>query len=185
MCSTGVSKSLTRSKRSLLHPLLLTTFAIVPLATFIILAVYGPPAVVSPTEGVVRDGVKEITIRAYTWGFSPQAIYVNPNDTVRFIVLSEDIKHGFAINELGINLQLLSERQIRSPAVRVNLPEGRYTIHCSIFCGMGHPSMKARLIVGNPGPAAGSELPWIASLVSLAAVAAFALFARSERWQSA
>jgi hypothetical protein len=51
---------------------------------------------------------------------------------------------------------------MRSPAVKVDLPEGIYPIHCSVFCGIGHPSMKARLVVGVPPPAPGSRLPWIA-----------------------
>jgi heme/copper-type cytochrome/quinol oxidase subunit 2 len=137
----------------------------------------------SPSQGWVparravgADGVGEIAMRAYTWGFDQKIVRVNPNDLVRFRVQSEDIQHGFAINELGINLQLVPGREVRSPAVRAALPEGRYTIHCSIFCGLGHPSMKATLVVGNPGPAPASRLPWIASVLTLIAAGAFAAF---------
>jgi cytochrome c oxidase subunit 2 len=114
------------------------------------------------------DGVREVGLRAYTWGFAPRVVQVRPGERVRFIVLSEDIEHGFAINELGLNLALRSGKASRSPAVEVNLPEGRYAIHCSAFCGLGHASMKATLVVGDPPPAPGRRAPWMASLASLA-----------------
>jgi heme/copper-type cytochrome/quinol oxidase subunit 2 len=90
-------------------------------------------------------------------------------------VRSEDIAHGFAINELGLNLQPRHGREARSPAVEVNLPEGTYAIHCSVFCGLGHPSMKAKLVVGAPGPAPGRRAPWVASALAVAAVVGLAL----------
>ncbi len=168
------------SRPSLRRSLLLTTLAVVPLAALIILGASGPPGTISTPEGEVRDGVREITIRAHTWGFSPRVVYVEPEETVRFLIESEDIRHGFAINELGVNVQLQPERQARTPAVRADLPEGAYTIHCSIFCGLGHVSMKGHLIVGQPGASPASLLPWVASLVSLLAAAGFAALVRRE-----
>lgn len=168
-------------KRPLLQALLLTAAAVLLLGAVLIWVVYGPPGVESATDGGRRDGVREITIRVYAWGFSPRVVYVSPDETVRFSVLTEDIEHGFAINELGVNLQLRSGKEVRSPEVKVNLPAGKYAIHCSVFCGIGHPSMKAKLVVGNPGPAPGSRAPWIASLLSLAAATAFGVFVAGRR----
>lgn len=161
--------------------LLTTAGAVVLLGILIIWAVSGPGAVGSESAGAVRDGIREIPIRVHTWGFSPKLVHVNPEETVRFVVRTEDIAHGFAVNQLGINLQLVSGREVRSPAVRVDLPAGRYTIQCSVFCGMGHPSMKATLIVGKAGPGPGAGLPWVASVLSLAAAAAFVGFAGRGR----
>lgn len=168
-------------KRPLLRALVPTTTAVVLLWTLVVWAVYAQSGAGSRSDGDGREGVREITIRVYAWGFSPRVVYVNPEDTVRFSVLSEDIEHGFAINELGVNLQLRSGKEVRSSAVKVNLPAGRYAIHCSIFCGIGHPSMKAKLVVGDPGPAPGSRAPWIASVLGLGAATAFALFAAGRR----
>lgn len=168
-------------RRPLVRGLLLTAAAIVPLGALTVWAAYGPWAAGSEAAGRVTDGVREIPLRVYAWGFSPRVVRVNPDETVRFSVVTDDIQHGFAINELGINLQLARGRAIRSPDVRVSLPPGKYAIHCSVFCGLGHPSMKASLIVGDPGPAPSSRLPWIASALALAAAGAFAVSAAGAR----
>jgi cytochrome c oxidase subunit II len=120
-------------------------------------------------------GTREIVVRAHTWGFSPRVVRVRPGETVRFVASSEDMRHGFAIGPLGVNLALHPGREVRSAEVGVTLPEGIYTIHCSVFCGLGHPSMKAKLVVGVPPPAPGGAMPWIASLAVSVLVAAFAI----------
>jgi heme/copper-type cytochrome/quinol oxidase subunit 2 len=141
----------------------------------------GPGTGAAATETVGADGVREVVVRAHAWGFSPRVVRTEPGQRVRFLVSSEDIQHGFAINELGLNLQLRPGQAVRSPTVSMALPEGTYAIHCSAFCGLGHPSMKARLVVGAPRPEPGSLLPWLASAAALAAAAAFLAAARSAR----
>ena len=168
-------------RRPLVRSLLLTIAAVVPLGTLTIWTVSPPQALVSASPGAGSDGVKEFSIRVHAWGFSPRAIRVEPGDTVRFRVVSDDIQHGFAINELGLNLQLVSGREVRSPDVKVALPPGKYPIQCSTFCGLGHSSMKANLIVGNPGRTSGATVPWIASLLALAAAGSFAALAAARR----
>jgi len=164
--------------------LLSTTAAVLLLGALVVWAVHGQAGLAPAlpgTDGRAADGVREVTVRVYAWGFSPRLVAVSPGDTVRFVVVSQDIEHGFAINELGVNLQLLSGKEVRSPAVRVDLPEGKYAIHCSTFCGLGHPSMKASLVVGQPGPAPGARAPWVASLLSLAVTAGFAALVAGRR----
>ena len=134
-----------------------------------------------PADDGGGDGPREIPIRVYAWGFSPSVVRVKPGQTVRFVVTTDDIRHGFAINELHMNLQLLPGRKVRSPAVAVDLPEGTYAIRCSTFCGLGHPSMKAKLVVGAPGPARGARAPWIASALAVAAVVGLGLAGRRDR----
>lgn len=157
--------------------LLLTTAAALPLVAAILWMAGALSAAVEPGRGA-GSGPREIPIRVHAWGFSPSVVRVAPGQQVRFVVVSDDIRHGFAINELNLNLQLRPGQEARTPAVDVNLPEGTYVIHCSTFCGLGHPSMKAKLIVGDPGPAPGARAPWLASLVALAAVVGLALVVR-------
>lgn len=159
----------------------LTALAVLPLSALTIWAVVRPPGTVVSRVGAGPREPGEIAVRAYTWGFSPRVIRVDPGAAVRFAVVSDDLRHGFAINELGVNLQLVPGQEGRSPSVTVNLPPGRYTIQCSVFCGLGHASMKATLVVGDPGPSPGQILPWLVSAVSLAAVAAFAVVTRVRR----
>jgi cytochrome c oxidase subunit II len=160
---------------------LLTTAAVLLLAGLAIWTVGGLGAFLSVSPTTDTEGVKDISIHARSWGFTPRVIHVEPGDTVRFRVVSDDIKHGFAINELGLNLQLAVDREVRSPDVKIALPPGRYTIHCSTFCGLGHSTMKASLVVGNPRPAAAAKAPWLASLLTLAAAGSFAAFAARRR----
>jgi len=163
----------------------LTVAAVAALAAAVIWAAYGLAGVIPASDGITRDGVRQVAIHGHTWGFSPNVIRVAPGETVQFIVRSDDLQHGFSINELGLNLQLAPGRDMRSPAVKVDLPEGIYPIHCSVFCGIGHPSMKARLVVGTPPPAPGSRLPWIASLLSAVAAVGFGTWARAGRSERA
>lgn len=158
----------------------LTALATGPLSGLVIWAVIGSPGRVVSVGDPPAHEASEIAVRASTWAFTPSVIRARPHDTLRFAVASDDIQHGFAINELGINLQLVAGQERRSPTVTLALPPGRYVIHCSVFCGLGHPSMKATLVVGDPGPTLGQRLPWIASLAGLVAVAGFAARARAR-----
>lgn len=161
-----------------LRALLLTAGAVLPLGAAIITAAYAPWRAGTTAGAVTAEGTREIAVHAHAWGFHPGVIRVRAGERVRFAARTDDIKHGFAINELDVNLQLLPEREVRSPAVEVNLPEGTYAIHCSAFCGMGHPAMKARLVVGTPRPSPRARAPWLASLVSLAVVVGFGWLAK-------
>lgn len=159
---------MTRSRRALLA----TAGAVAPLVAAVIWMAGGLATAVPPADAPAAGPVREIAVAVHAWGFSPRVVRVRPGQAVRFVVRSEDITHGFAINELGLNLPLRPGEEARSPVVDVRLPEGTYTIHCSTFCGLGHPSMKAKLIVGAPGPAPGASAPWIASVLAAAAVIA-------------
>ena len=172
-----VSDGKSRLRRSAL----LTTAGVVLLAVLALWAVEGFSAFLSVTPAAGSDGVKDVSIHARSWGFTPRVIHVDPGDIVRFRVVSDDIKHGFAINELGLNLQLAADREVRSPDVKIALPAGRYTIHCSTFCGLGHSTMKASLVVGDPRPALAARVPWLASLLTLAVAGAFAALAARRR----
>ena len=160
---------------------LFTSTAVLLLAALAIwtVEVVGASLSISPVAG--GDGVKDVSVHARAWGFTPRVIHVEPGDTVRFRVVSDDIKHGFAINELGLNLQLAADREVRSPEVKIALPPGKYTIHCSTFCGLGHSTMKASLVVGDPPEGVAGRAPWLASLLTLAAAASFAAFVARRR----
>ncbi|HTO96812.1 MAG TPA: cupredoxin domain-containing protein [Myxococcales bacterium] len=160
---------------------LLSAAAVLLLAGLALRAIESAGSRLSFSPAAGSDGVKEVSIRARSWGFTPGVIHVDPGDTVRFLVSSDDIKHGFAINELGFNLQLAPGREVRSPDIRVDLPPGKYTIHCSTFCGLGHSTMKASLVVGDASPATASRIPWLASLFTLAAAGAFTVLAARRR----
>ncbi|GEM_PF-187701 len=137
------------------------------------------------SEGILVgvDEVREFWITAQQWYYNPKIIKVDPGDTVRFIVTSADITHGFAINELGINLTLLEGEMVEHEiVVPPDIAEGTYTIYCSVFCGIGHPYFKGRIIVGTPttllGTGMGQILPSIATAVMAGMFATFIIIGR-------
>ena len=96
-------------------------------------------------QASTQDGVKEFTITAKQFQFSPSTIEVNKGDRVRLIITSTDVPHGFAIAEYGINQRL----EVGKPATIEFTAdkEGTFTSFCSVICGAGHSGMKGKLIV--------------------------------------
>ncbi len=130
-------------------------------------------------EGTVIDGVKEFRISSSQWSFDPATIEVEPGDTVRFIVTSDDITHGFAINELGLNLILPpGEEVIQEVVIPPDITEATFTMYCSIFCGIGHPYMKGNMVIGESGFEVGKILPYIATSIMVGMFAATVVIAR-------
>ena len=125
-------------------------------------------------EGVMVDGVREFRISTPQWYFDPVMLKVEPGDTVRFIVTSPDVMHGFAINELGVNLALKTDVGVTTEVeIPPGIPEGTYTSYCSIFCGIGHPYMKGTIIVGERGFEIGRVIPYISTGIMAGIFVAF------------
>ncbi len=134
-------------------------------------------------EGEFVDGAVQFRIVARQWSFEPAIIKVNPGDRVRFILTSMDISHGFSINELGINLALNPEKDtIRTVVIPPDIADGVYAMYCSVFCGIGHPYMKGKIIIGDPelflGVGLGRILPYMATAVMAVMFAAIIVIGR-------
>lgn len=68
---------------------------------------------------------------------------------MRLVVTSEDVDHGLAISELGVD-QAVKAKQTKIIEFVAD-KEGRFRISCSVFCGEGHPEMDGTLIVTTAG----------------------------------
>lgn len=126
-----------------------------------------------PAEGMLMDGVREFNISVQQWFYDPAIVKVNPGDKVKFIVTSKDVYHGFAINEFNIDMAVPPGKTMTSEAViPSDIADGSYTVYCSVFCGLGHPYLKGKMIVGDPklflGIGLGRTLPYIATLAMTA-----------------
>ena len=140
-------------------------------------------AMAEPVAGVLVDGVREFRISVRQWYYDPKIIKVNPGDTVRFILNSTGVTHGFALNEMGINLAIPpGEEVIHEVMIPPDMAEGIYTLYCSVFCGMGHPYLKGKIVVGTPilflGVGMGKILPYIATSVMAGMFVAFIIIGR-------
>ena len=88
---------------------------------------------------------REIKILARKFEFQPSTVTVRKGEPVKFIVTSEDVDHGIAIEAFGIDQQVKAKQTkvIEFTPDR----EGKFEFSCSVFCGDGHPEMTGQLIV--------------------------------------
>ncbi len=91
------------------------------------------------------NSVRQFTMTAKQWEFSPDTITVNKGDTVVLSVRSIDVAHGFALPEFGVNEQLEPGKVVEVEFVADKT--GTFSFFCSIVCGAGHGDMKGTLVV--------------------------------------
>lgn len=89
--------------------------------------------------------VKEFTITAKNWEFSPATITVNKGDKVRLKITSTDGVHSFILAEYGLNtkLEIGQVQVVEFTADKA----GSFSFRCGVPCGSGHMEMKGTLIV--------------------------------------
>ncbi len=97
------------------------------------------------SEAQEPQNIKEISVTAKQFSFEPNPIVVSKGDKVRLSITSQDVTHGFSINDYNINVQV--------PPGKITLVEfladkaGTFEIKCSVVCGSGHSAMRGSLIV--------------------------------------
>lgn len=97
---------------------------------------------VAPPPGLA---VREFTVEASQWQFSPGTITVNTGDRVKITLVSKDVAHGFALPDFGFDLKV-GAGQTESGEFTAG-KAGTFTFFCNVPCGEGHPKMKGTLIV--------------------------------------
>lgn len=93
---------------------------------------------------------------AQMWQFQPSEIYIPVGSEVDFYVTSKDVVHGFNIAEKNVNLMAVYGN-INKYTVKFDKP-GVYPIVCHEYCGVGHQSMQAQVVVNKPGTAPQASL---------------------------
>jgi plastocyanin len=100
----------------------------------------------SADEPIVAEPVvKEIMLEAKQWEFVPAVVTVNEGDRVRLTVTSTDVAHGIGISAFGVNEQFEAGETVTVEFTADK--KGTFPIMCTVFCGSGHGSMRASLIV--------------------------------------
>ena len=103
-----------------------------------------PTATNSPVSATSQSGVKEFTMTAKKFDFSPASITVSEGDRVKLTINNLDVPHGFAIDELGIKKDLpVGTSIVEFTAIK----KGNFRFYCSLFCGQGHKEMEGKLTV--------------------------------------
>lgn len=87
------------------------------------------------------SAVKEFTVQAIRFAFTPNIITVQEGDEVHIIIENLDATHGMKIPELGVN----GDTSVEFVATKA----GEFEWFCNNFCGSGHSSMSGTLVVEN------------------------------------
>jgi cytochrome c oxidase subunit II len=101
--------------------------------------------------GVVETAPGEYlaTVVARTWFFQPAVITVPVGANVTFQVASADIIHGFLIAGTDVNIMVVPGE---ISTIRHTFDKaGEYLIECHEYCGTGHQTMHAKIVV-EPAP---------------------------------
>lgn len=96
-------------------------------------------------SGKLINGVREIKVVAFQFGFKPAPIIIKKGEQVRLILESTDVIHGIGIKAFAVNQVLPpnEEKVVEFTADKT----GSFHIHCTIYCGVGHGKMHGTLIV--------------------------------------
>jgi cytochrome c oxidase subunit 2 len=92
------------------------------------------------------DSTRTIDVTVSRYAFSPERIEVRVGERIRLNVVSVDGTHGFQVKALGLNAAIPAGG--RTVTLELTPREvGTFAINCSDYCGRGHRSMRASLIV--------------------------------------
>ncbi len=83
--------------------------------------------------------IKEFTLKAFKYGYTPDTITVNKGDKVKIIIENTDVPHGIRVPDFNIKGENLVEFSANKT--------GEFTWYCAVYCGEGHMKMKGKLIV--------------------------------------
>ncbi len=110
------------------------------------------PEKVATTAPFDQPGVRQVGPNAYEaviigriWSFTPAQIEVPAGADITFTLTTPDVIHGFHIEGTRVNMMLIPG-QITRNRYRFERP-GEYAILCHEYCGVGHHTMHAKVIV--------------------------------------
>lgn len=101
-----------------------------------------PKTDTSAQESEKKTFVRTFTVTAKRFQFdiSPSPFRALVGDEVVLTLTSEDVPHGFKIPEYGINIQL-NPGETKTTSFTAD-KKGKFTVSCSVYCGVGHFEMK-------------------------------------------
>jgi cytochrome c oxidase subunit II len=108
-----------------------------------------PANIENPQEqalsGDLRNGIREIEVTAYKYGFFPNPIVVNYGEKVKLLMTAMDVMHGIRISEFKVD-QVLPIGKTKSIEFTAS-KKGTFMVHCSVYCGPNHGTQKTKVIV--------------------------------------
>ncbi len=102
------------------------------------------PRFAEPGVRTTADGSVEVIVIAMLFAFQPNEIRVPANTPVTFRLTSTDVVHGFQIVGTNGNTMIVPGYVSQ---FTTSFEPGEYLITCNEYCGLGHHTMAATLIV--------------------------------------
>jgi cytochrome c oxidase subunit 2 len=93
----------------------------------------------------IADGEYEAYYVARIFTYTPSVITVPAGAHVTFYVTSGDVEHGFSIPETGVNT-MVTPGWVSSVSHTFRTP-GTFLLICNEYCGAGHQTMAAKVVV--------------------------------------
>jgi uncharacterized protein (DUF305 family)/plastocyanin len=87
-----------------------------------------------------------IDVAASNWKFTPATITVNAGEPTTLRLTSTSGTHGIASDDLGISSTIIQPGKFVEVSFTAKT-SGTYAVHCSVFCGAGHPDMVLTVVV--------------------------------------
>src|SRR5258707_1138074 len=106
-------------------------------------------AILPPRAAAADQPVHDIQITATQYAFEPATIQVTAGESVRLVIRSKDVVHGFSIPDLKIEARIPAGGEPVTVEFVAPVP-GHYDIACSEYCGAGHGRMTASLVSVTP-----------------------------------
>lgn len=112
---------------------------------------------VEPTEEILNtnsdvnvEHPENISVRVFNliarrFEFSPDIIKVKKGNKVIINITSEDVEHGFNIDEYKINKTIPAGGNVTVEFIADVV--GKFDFYCNVYCGVGHSNMRGQLIV--------------------------------------
>jgi len=112
----------------------------------LLLALLLLPALVVTARAADRgEEPRAIVITAKRFEFVPSSITLKKGETVKLMVTSEDVTHGFFLRPLKIDTDLTPGETQEITVTPQSA--GTFTAICHHFCGSGHGGIKLTVVV--------------------------------------
>jgi heme/copper-type cytochrome/quinol oxidase subunit 2 len=112
-------------------------------AVFVLVALAGAWAVAS--SRTQEGGLREFSLQARKYAFTPSQIEVQQDDLVRVTLRAEDIPHSFTVDEYRIAKRAAAGQTVTFE-FRADRP-GTFPFYCNLKIDEGCREMRGRLIV--------------------------------------
>ena len=98
-------------------------------------------------EPAVEAGPLDVYLLAEKWSYDPTVLRLDAGRPYRFRMMAADVSHGASI-QFGRGGRMIRLRPDSVAEVEMSFSRpGSYLVYCTVYCGVGHDLMQARIDV--------------------------------------